>query len=78
MLPWCKSAIDLPTYHIIFRYEKHWETNKPIGVKEKMWYENDTDVILLSKKKLSAKQHYLSVARYVTGRASNLQAAENE
>lgn len=63
-----------------FRYEKPWETlaNKPIGNKEKTWYDNDADVMVLSKKKLSAKQHYLSVARYVTGRASNFQAAENE
>jgi len=63
-----------------FRYEKQWETlaNKPVGNKEKTWYDNDRDVMVLSKKKLSAKQHYLSVARYVTGRASNFQAAENE
>ncbi|KAE9543075.1 hypothetical protein AGLY_002986 [Aphis glycines] len=62
------------------KYEKQWETltNKPIGNKEKTWYDNDADTMMLSKKKLSAKQHYLSVARYVTGRASNFQAAENE
>ncbi|CAH1737995.1 unnamed protein product [Aphis gossypii] len=62
------------------KYEKQWETltNKPIGNKEKTWYDNDADTMMLSKKKLSAKQHYLSVARYVTGRSSNFQAAENE
>ncbi|XP_022161206.1 serine/threonine-protein kinase MAK-like [Myzus persicae] len=62
------------------KYEKQWETlaNKPVGNKEKTWYDNEADVMVLSKKKLSAKQHYLSVARYVTGRASNFQAAENE
>ncbi|KAL5243336.1 hypothetical protein ACI65C_010746 [Semiaphis heraclei] len=62
------------------KYEKQWETlaNKPVGNKEKTWYDNDADAMVLSKKKLSAKQHYLSVARYVTGRASNFQAAENE
>jgi hypothetical protein len=51
---------------------------KPINNKNKSWYDNDTDVKVLSKKKLSAKEHYLSVARYVTGRASNFQATENE
>jgi len=60
------------------KYEKQWEMNKPTGIKDKTWYGNDSDVIVLNKKKLSAKQHYLSVARYVTGKASNLQAAENE
>jgi len=52
--------------------------NKPTGIKDKTWYGNDSDMMVLNKKKLSAKQHYLSVARYVTGKASNLQAAENE
>jgi len=65
---------------VTYRYEKQWGTltNKPIDSKEKTWYDNDADVMVLSKKKLSAKQHYLSVARYVTGRASNFQASENE
>ena len=67
--------------YVYFRYDKQWDTitNKPTINKDKSWYDIDADVVVSSEKKLiSAKQHYLSVARYVTGRASKVQAVENE
>ncbi|XP_050523410.1 serine/threonine-protein kinase ICK-like isoform X2 [Daktulosphaira vitifoliae] len=73
-----------PTFHDInneeLKYDKQWThlIDKPtiVSSKEKMWYNNDVEAVKLNKKKLSAKEHYLSVARYVVGKSTQLKSDE--
>lgn len=66
-------AYDNTIFDYYFRSKSITQAEVKQMKENRIWYKNDSP----RKNRISAKQHYLNVARYVAGRSTNLHKYEH-